>query len=67
MLEFIKNNLFRVNIMKTKKLTPRQAAPVQRETVGNVSTTDANVIAPARAGGGRGIPMGAPFSGDDAE
>ncbi|NEO00705.1 MAG: anacyclamide/piricyclamide family prenylated cyclic peptide [Moorea sp. SIO3I7] len=53
--------------MKTKKLTPLQAAPVQRETVTNASTADANAIAPARAGGGRGIPMGAPFAGDDAE
>ncbi|AOX01536.1 hypothetical protein BJP34_20685 [Moorena producens PAL-8-15-08-1] len=66
-LEFIQNNLFWIKIMKTKKLTPLQAAPVQRETVTNASTADANAIAPARAGGGRGIPMGAPFAGDDAE
>ncbi|WAN68744.1 anacyclamide/piricyclamide family prenylated cyclic peptide [Moorena producens JHB] len=53
--------------MKTKKLTPLQAAPVQRETVTNASTADANAIAPAHAGGGRGIPRGLPFAGDDAE
>jgi len=34
--------------MKTKKLTPRNAAPVQRENTATVSR-DANAIAPAAA------------------
>ncbi len=52
--------------MKTKKLTPRNVAPVQRENAATVSR-DANRIAPSSlqrtvAGG-----MWIPFAGDDAE
>jgi prenylated cyclic peptide (anacyclamide/piricyclamide family) len=52
--------------MKTKKLTPRNSAPVQRENAATVSR-DGNAIAPRgrhRVVGG-GIPS--PFAGDDAE
>ncbi|MFM7788880.1 MAG: anacyclamide/piricyclamide family prenylated cyclic peptide [Microcystis panniformis] len=48
--------------MKTKKLTPRNAAPVQRENTATVSR-DGNAIAPLLLfwfGGN-------PFAGDDAE
>ena len=47
--------------MKTKKLTPRNAAPVQRENTATVSR-DGNAIAPLWE-------LGTlfPFAGDDAE
>ncbi|MCA2641261.1 MULTISPECIES: anacyclamide/piricyclamide family prenylated cyclic peptide [unclassified Microcystis] len=47
--------------MKTKKLTPRNSAPVQRENAATVSR-DGNAIAPLvwRRGDN-------PFAGDDAE
>ncbi|MFN6273667.1 MAG: anacyclamide/piricyclamide family prenylated cyclic peptide [Microcystis sp.] len=50
--------------MKTKKLTPRNAAPVQRENTATVSR-DGNAIAPL----GFLIPfvVPIPFAGDDAE
>ena len=47
--------------MKTKKLTPRNSAPVQRENAATVSR-DGNAIAPGHYG--KGVP---PFAGDDAE
>ncbi|NCS26926.1 MAG: anacyclamide/piricyclamide family prenylated cyclic peptide [Microcystis aeruginosa BS13-02] len=47
--------------MKTKKLTPRNAAPVQRENTATVSR-DGNAIAPCFGWG-----LGNPFAGDDAE
>lgn len=50
--------------MKTKKLTPRNTAPVKRENVATVSQ-DTNAIAPhwySLVGGG---PI--PFAADDAE
>ena len=53
--------------MKTKKLTPRNSAPVQRENAATVSR-DGNAIAPQwilLADGTR--PKNAPFAGDDAE
>ena len=47
--------------MKTKKLTPRNAAPVQRENTATVSR-DGNAIAP------HNLPACMfPFAGDDAE
>ncbi|MFM7905747.1 MAG: anacyclamide/piricyclamide family prenylated cyclic peptide, partial [Microcystis sp.] len=48
--------------MKTKKLTPRNAAPVQRENTATVSR-DGNAIAPQTVGYG----ILNPFAGDDAE
>ena len=48
--------------MKTKKLTPRNSAPVQRENAATVSR-DGNAIAPDNWGWGNVIP----FAGDDAE
>ncbi|CCI19015.1 conserved hypothetical protein [Microcystis aeruginosa PCC 9807] len=48
--------------METKKLTPRNAAPVQRENTATVSR-DGNAIAPLLLDLGRV----APFAGDDAE
>ncbi|MFM6059199.1 MAG: anacyclamide/piricyclamide family prenylated cyclic peptide [Microcystis aeruginosa] len=48
--------------MKTKKLTPRNAAPVQRENTATVSR-DGNAIAPQY--GMRYVED--PFAGDDAE
>jgi prenylated cyclic peptide (anacyclamide/piricyclamide family) len=49
--------------MKTKKLTPRNVAPVTRENAATVSR-DGNAIAPHFAP----FPFGAPpFAGDDAE
>ena len=48
--------------MKTKKLTPRNAAPVQRENTATVSR-DGNAITP----GWIGVPGTPPFAGDDAE
>jgi len=53
--------------MKTKKLTPRNSAPVQRENTATVSR-DGNAIAPLEIG--RGLFWGgsrSPFAGDDAE
>ncbi|MBC1195664.1 anacyclamide/piricyclamide family prenylated cyclic peptide [Microcystis aeruginosa BLCCF158] len=49
--------------MKTKKLTPRNAAPVQRENTATVSR-DGNAIAPLTRGCSF-CPF--PFAGDDAE
>lgn len=56
--------------MKTKKLTPRNAAPVQRENNATVSR-DGNAIAPFiwesfKGGIGWNDPR-SPFAGDDAE
>ena len=53
--------------MKTKKLTPRNVAPVKRENVATVST-DANAIAPHFSYPFKD-PFGGfdPFAGDDAE
>ncbi len=48
--------------MKTKKLTPRNVAPVQRENTATISR-DGNAIAPMIWLG----PPPAPFAGDDAE
>ena len=50
--------------MKTKKLTPRNSAPVQRENAATVSRDGnaGNAIAPLN--GMRGF---YPFAGDDAE
>ena len=48
--------------MKTKKLTPRNAAPVQRENTATVSR-DGNAIAPL----GTHLYTITPFAGDDAE
>ncbi|MCA2589981.1 anacyclamide/piricyclamide family prenylated cyclic peptide [Microcystis aeruginosa CS-558/01A06] len=50
--------------METKKLTPRNAAPVQRENTATVSR-DGNAIAPMALRG----PLAdlSPFAGDDAE
>ena len=50
--------------MKTKKLTSRNAAPVQRENTATVSR-DGNAIAPQTYYIGPGI--SSPFAGDDAE
>ncbi|CCI34066.1 anacyclamide/piricyclamide family prenylated cyclic peptide [Microcystis sp. T1-4] len=47
--------------MKTKKLTPRNAAPVQRENTATVSR-DGNAIAPLWR-----YTIRHPFAGDDAE
>ncbi|NCS22728.1 MAG: anacyclamide/piricyclamide family prenylated cyclic peptide [Microcystis aeruginosa G11-06] len=49
--------------MKTKKLTPRNSAPVQRENAATVSR-DGNAIAPLQLGFWN---FTAPFAGDDAE
>ena len=46
--------------MKTKKLTPRNAAPVQRENTATISR-DGNAIAPHFEY------FNIPFAGDDAE
>ncbi len=46
--------------MKTKKLTPRNVAPVKRENVATVAA-NGNAIAPTWIGA---LP---PFAGDDAE
>jgi prenylated cyclic peptide (anacyclamide/piricyclamide family) len=59
---FIKNKLIGgFYPMKTKKLTPRNSVPVQRENAATVSR-DGNAIAPQWL---RGIAH--PFAGDDAE
>ncbi len=49
--------------MKAKKLTPRNAAPVQRENTATVSR-DGNAIAPLEW---EDTWRGRPFAGDDAE
>ena len=49
--------------MKTKKLTPRNSAPVQRENAATVSR-DGNAIAPTWVGA---WDLFQPFAGDDAE
>ncbi|MFM8299898.1 anacyclamide/piricyclamide family prenylated cyclic peptide [Microcystis sp. BLCC-F210] len=51
--------------MKTKKLTPRNAAPVQRENTATVSR-DGNAITPLLADH-RSRYFSNPFAGDDAE
>ena len=53
--------------MKTKKLTPRNSAPVQRENTATVSR-DGNAIAPHdwKCYQKTGNPA-CPFAGDDAE
>ena len=48
--------------MKTKKLTPRNAAPVQRKNTATVSR-DGNAIAPHDCWFDKRLP----FAGDDAE
>jgi prenylated cyclic peptide (anacyclamide/piricyclamide family) len=50
--------------MKTKKLTPRNSAPVQRENAATVSR-DGNAIAPSQRRWSRWVAD--PFAGDDAE
>ncbi|NCS02581.1 MAG: anacyclamide/piricyclamide family prenylated cyclic peptide [Microcystis aeruginosa G13-07] len=53
--------------MKTKKLTPRNSAPVQRENAATVSR-DGNAIAPTyECGWGPECNNQNPFAGDDAE
>ena len=52
--------------MKTKKLTPRNSAPVQRENAATVSR-DGNAIAPLWYMKKFGAYPPAPFAGDDAE
>jgi prenylated cyclic peptide (anacyclamide/piricyclamide family) len=53
--------------MKTKKLTPRNSAPVQRENAATVSR-DGNAIAPLQRLRRMGVNMvNGPFAGDDAE
>ncbi|MCZ8191728.1 MAG: anacyclamide/piricyclamide family prenylated cyclic peptide [Microcystis sp. LE19-338.1B] len=52
--------------MKTKKLTPRNAAPVQRENTATVSR-DGNAIAPNFWLERELWKPGSPFAGDDAE
>jgi len=60
----VKNQLIGGNsTMKTKKLTPRNSAPVQRENAATVSR-DGNAIAPLQLGFWN---FTAPFAGDDAE
>ena len=64
----VKNQLIGGNsTMKTKKLTPRNSAPVQRENAATVSR-DGNAIAPlwymVKFGCDKGT---CPFAGDDAE
>ena len=52
--------------MKTKKLTPRNVAPVKRNSVATASTKAAGDISPLF---GPGFPVFSPvpFAGDDAE
>jgi prenylated cyclic peptide (anacyclamide/piricyclamide family) len=52
--------------MKTKKLTPRNSAPVQRENTATVSRDGNAMIAPS-FGGTYWEERGFPFAGDDAE
>jgi len=53
--------------MKTKKLTPRNSAPVQRENAATVSR-DGNAIAQFIAASlVENVYAGHPFAGDDAE
>ncbi len=51
--------------MKTKKLTPRNVAPVKRENVATIAA-NGNAIAPSITFLLTGSGM-APFAGDDAE
>ncbi len=51
--------------MKTKKLTPRNVAPVKRQNVANVSN-EGNAITPATSWPGTAFSSN-PFAGDDAE
>ena len=51
--------------MKTKKLAPRNAAPVKRSNVATVSTDHHNAIAPALNKDNPG--SWNPFAGDEAE
>jgi prenylated cyclic peptide (anacyclamide/piricyclamide family) len=55
--------------MKAKKLTPRNAAPVQRENTATVSRDAGNAITPSTLGCMNGTErcLGLPFAGDDAE
>ncbi len=54
--------------MKTKKLTPRNSAPVKRQNVATVFSPDAtNAIAPAIVEAISLKVMEIPFAGDDAE
>ena len=60
----VKNQLIGGNsTMKTKKLTPRNSAPVQRENTATVSR-DGNAIAPTTGNKSGKV---TPFAGDDAE
>ena len=52
--------------MKTKKLTPLNSAPVQRENTATVSR-DGNAIAPVFLGDDWIFQLVNPFAGDDAE
>ena len=52
--------------MKANKLTPRHAAPVQRENTATVSR-DGNAIAPSLLGKENYMGYYDPFAGDDAE
>ncbi len=62
----VKNQLIGGNsTMKTKKLTPRNSAPVQRENAATVSR-DGNAIAMIAPLWDL-VRWGAPFAGDDAE
>jgi len=53
--------------MKSKKLTPRNAAPVQRENTATVSREGNAMIAPQANPGGLLRFQWTPFAGDDAE
>ena len=53
--------------MKTKKLAPRNSAPVKRSNVATVSPNHQNAIAPAIVEAIELKVMGMPFAGDDAE
>jgi prenylated cyclic peptide (anacyclamide/piricyclamide family) len=52
--------------MKTKKLTPRNAAPVQRENTATVSRDGNAMIAPSQVWDAI-LGLFVPFAGDDAE
>ena len=63
----VKNQLIGGNsTMKTKKLTPRNSAPVQRENAATVSR-DGNAIAPNNYDIALITRKENPFAGDDAE
>jgi prenylated cyclic peptide (anacyclamide/piricyclamide family) len=61
-----RQQLGRTYPMKTKKLTPRNAAPVQRENTATVSR-DGNAIAPKKFGQVPCACTNTPFAGDDPE